>query len=161
MSDFADLLETWYINHRITLYLLDAIDDDALDGKPTGMRGRSVKVMFAHIHNVRMMWLEPINSKLAESIPKIPTRSRKDTKALTKLDLSSALQQSGEALGKAIEARLQSGKVSILKLTPTAFIGYLVSHESYHRGEICMTLTQAGHPLDEAILQGMWVWDKR
>jgi len=161
MSDFADLIETWNINHRITLYLLDAIENDDLDSKPFGMRGRSVKVLFAHIHNVRMMWLQPINAKLAESIHKIPTRSRKDTKALTKDDLSSALQQSGDALSKAIEDRLQSGNISILKPSPTAFIGYLVSHESYHRGEICMTLTQAGHPVDEAVLQGMWVWDKR
>lgn len=31
----------------------------------------------------------------------------------------------------------------------------------YHRGEICMTLTQAGYILSEAILYGQWDWDKR
>jgi uncharacterized damage-inducible protein DinB len=161
VSDFADLLETLTINHRITLYLLDAIDEEALEGKPVGMRGRSVKVMFAHIHNVRMMWLQQINAELAKPIDKIPTHTRKDILSLTKPDLTIALQQSGDALHKAIETRLQSGKIDILKPSPTAFIGYLISHESYHRGEICMTLTQAGHPLDDDVLQGMWVWDKR
>lgn len=161
MSDYIDLLNTWYISHRITLYVLDAIDEKALDGKPIGMRGRSVKVLFAHVHNVRMMWLQPLNADLAKSINKIPTRTRNDKAIITKQYLTSALQQSGDALGKAIEQRLQFGKVSIMKPTPTAFIGYLISHEAYHRAEICMTLTQAGYPLDDAVMQGMWVWDKR
>ena len=161
MSDYADLLETWYINHRITLYILEATKEDSFDSKPIGMPARDVKTLFAHIHNVRMMWLQPVNAELAKSIKKIPTRTRSDKAVITKPYLTTSLQQSGDALGKALEQRLQSGKISILKPTPTAFIGYLISHEAYHRAEICMTLTQAGHPLDESVLQGMWVWDKR
>ena len=161
MSNYADLLDTWYINHRITLYVLDAVSDDGLEGQPLGMRARSIKTLFAHIHNVRMMWLQPINAELAKPINKIPTRSYAQQKAITKDRLTSALKESGDALGKAIEQRIVSGKTALFKPSPTAFIGYLVSHESYHRGEICMTLTQAGHPLDEDVLHGMWVWDKR
>lgn len=161
MSDHKDLLDTWYISHRITLYLLDATPELALDGRPFGMAGRSVKVMFAHLHNVRMMWLQPINADLAKPIQKIPTRGNTHQKAITKTVLTDALTQSGEALGKAIEERLDSGKIAIFKPSPTAFVGYLISHEAYHRAEICMTLTQAGHPLSDTVLHGMWVWDKR
>lgn len=161
MSDHKELIETWYINHRITLYMLDAIDENALGDKPIGMRGRSVKVIFAHLHNVRMMWLQPINADLAKPIAKIPTRGRTVQNEISKTNLKDALTQSGEALGKAIQQRLESGKISIFKPTPTAFIGYLIAHEAYHRGEIGMTLTQGGHPLSDDLMHGMWVWDKR
>ena len=108
-----------------------------------------------------MMWLQPIHADLARSIQKIPTRGNTHQKAITKTILTDALTNSGEALGKGIEDRLTSGKTAIFKPTPTAFVGYLISHEAYHRAEICMTLTQAGHPLSDAVLHGMWVWDKR
>lgn len=157
----TDLIETWMINHRIMLYLLDAVDDDALDSKPIGMRGRNVKELFSHVHNIRMMWLQPINTTLARDIPKIVIRTSQEQVALTKPTLKQSLTKSGEKLGQAIQKRLDEGKTDIFKPTPTAFIGYLVAHESYHRAEICMTLTQAGHPLDDKILYGMWVWDKR
>lgn len=157
----TELVETWLINHRIMLYLLDAVHEDALDGKPIGMRARNVKELFAHVHNMRMMWLQPINASLARDIPKIVTRTTKDQFNLTKPVLRDALTQSGEALGKAIQTRLREGKTDLFKPTPTAFVGYLVAHEGYHRGEICMTLTQAGYPLDDKVLYGMWVWDKR
>lgn len=163
MTDTAhnDLIETWLISHRIMLYLLDAVDDDALDGKPVGMRARNVKELFAHVHNVRLMWLQPINTDLARGIPKIITRTPNEQFNLTKPVLKDALTQSGEALGQGIAERLQAGKIDIFRPNPTAFVGYLVAHEGYHRGEICMTLTQAGYPIDDRILYGMWVWDKR
>jgi len=160
-NTYNDLIETWMINHRIMLYLLNAVHEDALDGKPVGMRGRNVKELFAHAHNVRMMWLQPINATLARDIPKIVTHTPRDRYNLNKAVLRDALTQSGEALGQAMADRLEQGKTDIFKPTPTAFIGYLVSHEAYHRGEICMTLTQAGYPVDDKILYGMWVWDKR
>lgn len=161
MSDTADLIETWNINNRINLYLLDAIPDDALDGKPTGMRGRSVRELFIHIHNVRLMWLQPMDAERSKTLDKIAARTKSEREAITKSILNSALEKSATAMGEAIQTRIESGKLGILKPTPTAFIAYLISHESYHRGEICMTLTQAGHKLDDEIMYGMWVWDKR
>lgn len=161
MSEYKDLIDTWYINHRITLYLLDAIKETTLEARPFGMTGRSVKVMFAHMHNVRMMWLQPIHSDLAKSIKKLPVRGNTNQKSITKASLTEALTQSGESLGKGIEQRLELKKTGIFKPNPTAFIGYLISHEGYHRGEICMTLSQAGHQLSDEVMYGMWVWDKR
>lgn len=161
MTAHDDLIETWLINHRIMLYLLDAVPEDALVGKPIGMSGRNIKELFAHVHNLRMMWLQPIHAPLARDIPKIVTRTPKDQYDLNKSTLKHALTKSGEALGEGIRHRLNMGKTDILRPTPTAFVGYLIAHESYHRGEICMTLTQAGHPIDDRILNGMWIWDQR
>jgi uncharacterized damage-inducible protein DinB len=51
------LCETWDIHNRINLYLLAAIPDDALSASMSA-RGRTVYGLFAHIHNVRLMWLQ-------------------------------------------------------------------------------------------------------
>jgi uncharacterized damage-inducible protein DinB len=157
----SELIDTWLISHRIMLYLLDAVREDALDGKPIGMRGRSIKELFAHVHNLRLMWLQVIHADIAHDIPKIITRTPRDQFNLTKSVLRDALTQSGEGLGQGLTERLASREIEIFQPSPTAFVGYLIAHEGYHRGEICMTLTQAGYPIDDAILAGMWVWDKR
>ena len=53
------------------------------------------------------------------------------------------------------------GKVKNFKPHVTAFLGYMISHESYHRGEIGIVLAQSGYPLDQKISYGMWEWGVR
>ncbi len=36
-----------------------------------------------------------------------------------------------------------------------------IAHEAYHRGEICVALTESGRRLDDAVLYGQWEWEKR
>ena len=43
----------------------------------------------------------------------------------------------------------------------TAFVGYLISHESHHRGQIGWTLKNTGHPLDQKTSYGLWEWGAR
>jgi len=49
-----ELIETWEINNRINLYLLEAIDEAYLKDV-SASKGRNVGEQFAHIHNVRLM----------------------------------------------------------------------------------------------------------
>jgi len=56
MSD-KQLLETWDIHNRINLYLLDAIEPENLSSQ-LASKGRNVGEQFAHLHNVRLMWLK-------------------------------------------------------------------------------------------------------
>jgi uncharacterized damage-inducible protein DinB len=37
----------------------------------------------------------------------------------------------------------------------------MTSHESHHRGQIMLTLKQAGHPVDRKVAFGLWEWGTR
>lgn len=150
------LLDSWRIHCRINLYILEAIQLEAFAAPPPP-KGRSLGQMFAHVHNVRLMWLQSAAPDLLTSLQKI----EKDTPADKAL-----LHDSLAASGRAIETMLQrtltaGGKVKGFKPHATAFLGYLISHEAYHHGEIGVALTQAGYPLDKKTAYGMWEWGVR
>lgn len=154
------LLETWQIHNRINLYLLDAIAEDALDGVASN-GGRSVKAVFAHIHSVRLMWMQEAAPDLLENLDKLPMKTKADKAAVTKAVLQNALTASGEATATLLARGFESGRIKGFKPHPAAYLGYLISHESYHRGEIGIILNQAGTPLDNKISYGMWEWGVR
>ena len=68
--DEKQFLETWQIHDRINLYLLDAIDPGALVSL-SASKGRTVGEQFAHIHNVRLMWLKSAAPALLSGLVKI------------------------------------------------------------------------------------------
>lgn len=150
-----ELLETWQINQRINLYLLEAIAAENL-GDIAPSKGRRVGEQFAHIHNVRLMWLKSAATELLEGLEKIEGEA-----ALEKADLANGLKASGEAIGKMVERVLETGKIKGFKPHPTAFVGYLISHESHHRGQIILTLKLSGHMIDKKTQFGLWEWGTR
>ncbi len=154
------LLESWYINNRNNLLLLEAMPPEALPAVPVGMKGRSVREIFAHIYNVRLMWIEPAAPELTGNLHKLPARSQADKEALTHEVLNNALIASATLMGMVLQKGLEKGKISGFKAHPATFLGYLLAHEGYHRGEICMQLTQAGHKLPDEVLYGIWKWDE-
>ena len=58
-------------------------------------------------------------------------------------------------------AGARSGRIKGFKPHPTAFLGYLISHESHHRGQVATTLKANGHALDRKIAYGIWEWGVR
>lgn len=158
MSDMDPLVDTWDRHSRINLYLLDAVPSEALPGVPSGMKGRSVGELFAHIHNVRLMWLE-LTPDIASGSARVPVKTKADKEALSKEKLRAALEVSSQQIATLLQRSFESGKVKGFKPHPSAFFGYLLSHEWYHHGEICMTLTQAGHRLPDEVLYTIWEWD--
>lgn len=155
MSD-SPLVETWQIHDRINLYLLDAVDPSSLD-RHSASKGRSVGEQFAHIHNVRLMWLKSAAPDLLSGLGKVEKEQANDKKLLRK-----SLIDSGAAIGKLLANSLNAdGKVKGFKPHAAAFLGYLISHESHHRGQIALSLKQAGSPLDKKIGFGMWEWGVR
>jgi uncharacterized damage-inducible protein DinB len=154
------LIDTWQINNRINIYLLDAIDPNGLRGIPVGMKGRSVGEIFAHIHNVRLVWLAVSAPDLMAEVTKVPVKTKADKEAITKDLLRGALEASGAAMTGLFQEGVTTGKIKNFKPHVAGCFGYFIAHEGYHRGEICMTLTQAGHKLPDGILYKLWDWDK-
>lgn len=150
-----ELIDTWEINNRINLYLLNAIDEKYLPDI-SASKGRTVGEQFAHIHNVRLMWLQAAMPDLLKGQTKI----EKETK-LTKKLLSGELEQSSEAISKLLANGFETGRIKGFKPHPSAFFGYLISHESHHRGQIILSLKQSGHRIDQKIQYGIWEWGSR
>ncbi len=151
-----ELIETWQIHNRIHLYLLDAIASETLN-KLSASKGRDVGNQFAHVHNVRLMWLKSAAPELLEGLMKIEKEQANDKSLLCE-----SLQASGEAIAALLKKSLETdGRIKGFKPHVTAFVGYLISHESHHRGQIALTLKQAGVPLDKKVSFGIWEWGVR
>ena len=150
------LIETWQIHNRINLYLLAAIPDEALSAA-LNAKSRSVWALFAHIHNVRLMWLKPAAPDLLPTVEKLETKEPGD-----KAQLRAALEASGRAVEELLRRGVAAGgKIKGFKPHATAFLGYLIAHESHHRGQVGWTLKHTGHPLDQKTAYGLWEWGVR
>ncbi len=113
----GQLAETFAINNRVNLYLLDAIDEINLADVYTGPKGRSVGKQWAHLHDVRMMWLKAAAPDLLSGLNKLI-----DEQALPKKQLANALIQSGAAIEKVFQQAESTGKIKGFKPHATAFL---------------------------------------
>lgn len=149
------LLETWLIHDRINRYLLDAVPDDALD-IAIAPKHRTVAQLFGHIHNVRLLWLKSAAPELLAGLAKV------ESDVADRAALASALEASGRAIELLLrKAFAAGGKVKGFKPHAAAFVGYLISHESHHRGQIGWTLKGIGRPLSQKTAYGLWEWGVR
>jgi uncharacterized damage-inducible protein DinB len=152
--DIKQIIETWEIHNRINLYLLDAVKEEYLSDI-SASKGRNVGEQFAHMHNVRLMWLKAADSELLESQNKI------EKEAISKKLLADELSNSATAIAALLQKGFEQGKIKGFKPHPAAFLGYLISHESHHRGQIMLSLKQSGHPIDKKVQFGLWEWGSR
>src|SRR5262245_24506104 len=155
VGDLADqLLDTWRIHARIQRYVLAGLASDAL-AADSGLGGRTVADQFAHIHDVRLMWLKAASPGLLGGLEKLGRG------AVDRDTLDAALAASGAAVETLVAGALASGRVKGFKPHPVAFVGYLIAHESYHQGDVGVRLTASGHGLDNEVAYGMWEWGSR
>jgi uncharacterized damage-inducible protein DinB len=147
------LLETFAVNEKANQLLLRHIDDAAWRAAPPTGKGRSIGSMAAHMHQVRLMWL-----KAAEKSGKHPAKL--DPDKATRPQVQASLEATAGAIHKFLEKALDdpSGKVSNFKPNVVAFIGYLISHDAHHRGQMAMLARQVGHPLPPQTGFALWEW---
>jgi uncharacterized damage-inducible protein DinB len=149
------LIETWQINHRVTLKLLQALSDEALLATLSTRGGRNVARQLAHVHEVRLTFAE-ITSK-TNRLSKLPHFAKGETPA--KKDLRAALVASSQAIEITItESWANGGKTPGFRRGLMPLMGYLIAHESHHRGSILLTVKQSGHKLSDELRWGLWDW---
>lgn len=153
MGTSDQAIETWQINDRLNRFFLDALEDDQLAIK--ALKSKSVASHFAHVHNVRLMWIKAAAPALMDGLVKV------DNEAATKAELLAALERSRDAMEALLREGFESGRIKGFKPHPTAFLGYLISHETYHRAQAELALRQAGRPLDDKTSYGLWEWGVR
>ncbi len=155
------VLGTWQVNNSITLGLLRKTHTKGFSAVPLESRGRTVAQVFAHVHKVRLAWLKYFDPKLIEGIPQFPKGSTP-----SRTDLTKAFRISGKAVHSFLKESLE-GKRSVksFKRNPVRWMGYLISHDSHHRGQIALTLKQRGMKLPQGVaiktLWQEWYWGKQ
>jgi uncharacterized damage-inducible protein DinB len=147
------LLETFAVNEKANQLLLANVSDEAWHAAPPAKKGRTIAAIASHMHNVRLMWLAA-----ADKSGKIPAKL--DAERATRAEVREALGKSAAALRELLQKGLDdpAGKVPNFKPDVVAFIGYLIAHDSHHRGQIGMLARQIGHPIPSKTGFGLWEW---
>lgn len=135
----------------MNLFLLRAIPQDALNKKAE--KSKAPEGHFRHIHNVRLMWIKEAAPEFLPGLDKLESTDASD--------IESGLMASASAIRTLLDQCYDSGVVKGFKPHTSAFLGYLISHESFHRSQIELVLRQVGNPLDDKVAYGLWEWGSR
>jgi len=149
----ASVIAMWRRNNDILLRLLAQIPPHDMAALPAGSRGRDVTAQFAHLDRVRRGWVEYFATG---KHPRVPRYDK--TRPPTKVQLRQALTVSGRQVEEFLEKALAGDlKPRMFGRDPVRWCGYLIAHDSHHRGQILLALKQSGRRLPERIaLEGVW-----
>src|SRR6185503_13382074 len=144
------LLAAWQTHEKMNRLLIDSISDTGMQKTLSTRGGRTIYQQLVHIHNVRMQWLEICSKDIFSKykvLDKETSFSRK------------GLQKAFEDSAKGIEELLSrswdgGGKVKGFKKGVIPLLGYFISHESHHRGNILLTLKQSGEKIPDTVKWG-------
>lgn len=156
------LIAAWHTNQRVTAYLIDNMPRELWSMNIPGSPRRTIRMLAAHIHNVRCMWIKMIGANHGIAVPRSV-----DGRTVRPSELGRALERSSEGIVALIRLGIARGGAvppAAWQNFPTDmvhFLNYFVAHEAHHRGQLCMLAWQLGHRLPGDVTAGLWQWKKR
>lgn len=150
------LPEAWTIHNNMNYLLIDNTTDAGMQKTLSTRGGRTIYAQWVHIHNVRMQWLETCAKDIFSKYKPLDKEAAFDRKKLLK-----ALEDSAKGISTLLDRSWEDGgKVKGFKKGVIPFLGYFISHESHHRGNIMLTLKQSGEKIPDTLKWGLWDWGK-
>jgi len=150
------LIQAWYKNNYLSLKILDAIPEEALDFTLSKRGGGKIGYQLVHIYNVRFWTLERIAKDLVEGQKAIKKEEIGGKAQIRKL-LNDSAEQVAAALKRGIE---NGGKVKGHKGGVISLLGYFINHEAHHRGNIMLTLKHSPFKMSQKEKYQVWMWSK-
>ena len=157
-----ELIAAWRTHHQVTKYLVENLPPALWPQNVPGSPRRTVRMIAAHLHNTRCMWIKMIGARHGVAVPRaVDGRTVRPPALLRALKRSNRgmiqLIRLGEARGGAIPpASWQNFPTDL-----THFLCYFVAHEAHHRGQLVMLARQLGYRLPLDVTAGLWQWKKR
>ena len=160
--DEQALIAAWHTNQRVTTYLIENLPRELWSMKIPGSPRRTIRMLAAHFHNTRCMWIKMIGADHSIAVPRTV-----DGRTVRPSELTRALARSSEGIVALIRLGVERGgsvPAAAWQNFPTDlvhFLNYFVAHEAHHRGQLCMLARQLGHRLPTDVTAGLWQWKKR
>jgi uncharacterized damage-inducible protein DinB len=150
------LLDTWRTHQKMNFLLFDAISDAGMQKKLSARAGRTIHLQWVHLHNVRVQWLEICAKDLHKKNKVLDKNVSFDRKSLRQA-LDESAQGIEELLARGWD---EDGKIKGFKKGILPLLGYFISHESHHRGNMHLVLKQFGEKIPDSVKWGLWDWGK-
>jgi uncharacterized damage-inducible protein DinB len=148
-------------NDRINQVLIEHLDPAAWRAKPPG-KVRTIAAIITHMHNVRSKWVR-LTAPHLKVPPQLNRAKCTPRQACAGLAESAArcVDMLAEALGGggSVEMFLRDGWARPWPVG-VEMLCYMLSHEAHHRGQVIMLAHQLGFPLPNAVMSGIWNWEK-
>ena len=157
-----ELIAAWRTTNNTTTYLIQNLPTQLWPMSIPGAPRRTVRMIAAHFHNTRCMWIKMIGSRHSIRVPRTV-----DRRVVQPPELVRALSRSSEGIITLIRlAMVRGGSIppAAWQNFPTDavhFVSYFVAHEAHHRGQLCLLARQLGHRLPAEVTDGLWQWKKR
>ena len=146
------VLEVWRTHEEINTFLLANVPDEGFaavpllkNGQPS--KGRTVSRVFAHLHAVR---LSHVGRDFLKGIPRFEKGASPGRE-----ELLGAFRASSHGVKQRLTRIVEQG-ARIKDRTGLSLLGYLIAHESHHRGQILLALKQSGIRMPEEARFGIW-----